>query len=119
MADAMLPIMTKPHFKVRVGEYSSISSLMNKWSKPKKTTAFKDHMLMCNQLVSFDDFKVLSSSNSEFHLKIKESILISHDQPILNKHLFDYLHKYFTVLYDCLIIFIMHTLLFNFCCFQS
>ena len=40
--------------------------------------------------------KVLASSNSEFHLKIKESLLMSRDQPILNKneasfplHLFD------------------------------
>ena len=48
------------------------------------------------KLTTFDDFKVLPSSNSEFHLKIKESLLISRDQPVLNKneaslplHLFD------------------------------
>ena len=41
---------------------------------------------MCDQPVSFDDFKVLGSSNSEFHLKIKESLLISRDQLILNKN---------------------------------
>ena len=41
---------------------------------------------MCNQLVSFDDFKVLASSNSEFQLKIIESLLISRDQPIFNKN---------------------------------
>ena len=29
-------------------------------------------MLICNQPAYFDDFKVLASSNSEFHLKIKE-----------------------------------------------
>ena len=53
-------------------------------------------MLICDQPVSFDDFKALAFSNSEFHLKIKESLLISHDQPVLNKneaslplHLFD------------------------------
>ena len=74
------------HFKVRVGEHSGISPLTNKRSKSKKSTAVKDHMLMCNQPVSFDDFKVLASSNSEFHLKIKESLLISRDQPILNKN---------------------------------
>ena len=49
-------------------------------------------MLICDQPVSFVDFKVLASSNSEF----KESLLISRDQPVLNKneaslplHLFD------------------------------
>ena len=41
-------------------------------------------MLFCDQLVSFDDFKVLASSNSEFHLKIKESLLMSRDQTVLN-----------------------------------
>lgn len=51
----------------------------------KKSTAVTDHMLMWDQLISFDDFKVLSSSNSEFHLKFKESLLISRDHPILNK----------------------------------
>ena len=84
------------HFKVRVGEHSGISPLTNKWSKSKKSTAVKDHMLICDQPVSFDDFKVLASSNFEFHLKTKESLSIMRDQPGLNKneaslplHLFD------------------------------
>ena len=52
----------------------------------KISTAIKDHMVMCEQPVSFDDFKVLASSNSDFHLKIKESLFISRDQPIFNKN---------------------------------
>ena len=71
------------HFKVRVGEHSGISPLTNKRSKSKKSTAVKDYMLVCDQPVSFDDFKVLASS--KFHLKIKESLLISRDQSILNR----------------------------------
>ena len=50
---------------------------------------------------------------------------MSRNQSILNKkeaslplYLFDQLHKYFTVLYDCLVIIIIHTLVFTFCCFQ-
>ena len=81
------------HFNVRVGEHSSISPLTkkikNQWpksKKKKKSTAVDDHMLMCYLLVSFDDFKVLASSNSEFHLKIKECLLILRDQSILNKN---------------------------------
>ena len=73
-------------FKVRVGEYSSISPLTNKRPKSKKSIAVKVHMLICDQPVSFDYFKLLASSNFEFHLKIKESLLISHDQPIMNKN---------------------------------
>ena len=52
----------------------------------KKSTAVKDRMLMCDQLVSFDDLKVLASSNPKFHLKIKESLLISRNHAILNKN---------------------------------
>ena len=94
VVDAMQPLRWNlPSFKVRIGEHSVISPLTNKRSKSKKATAAKDHMLISDQPVSFDEFKVLASSNSEFHLKIKESLLISHDQPILNKkkHLCHYI----------------------------
>ena len=50
-------------------------------------------MLICDHS---DDFKVIPSSNSEFYLKMKESLLTSRDQLVLNKneaslplHLFD------------------------------
>ena len=72
------------HFKVRVAEHASISPLND--PNQKKSTAVKDNMLMYDQLVLFDDFKVLASSKSEFNLKIKESVLILCDQPILNKN---------------------------------
>ena len=74
------------HFKARVGEHSAISPLTNKRCKSKKSIAVIDHMLICDQPVSFHDFKLLASSNSEFHLKIKESLLISRDQTVLNKN---------------------------------
>ena len=41
---------------------------------------------MCDQPVSFDNLKMLASINSEFHLKIKESLLTLRDQPILSKN---------------------------------
>ena len=50
------------HFKVRVGEHWGISPLSNKWSKFKKSTAIKDHILSYDQPVAFDSFKVLPSS---------------------------------------------------------
>ena len=67
------------HFEVRVGEHSGIPPLTDKRSKSVQLIAVKDHMLMCDHIVSFDNLKVLSSSNSEFHLKIKESVLTSRD----------------------------------------
>ena len=68
--------------KVRVGEHSDISVLTNKRYKSKKSTAFKDHMLIWGQPLSFDNFKVLTSSDSDVHLQIKESLVISRDQLI-------------------------------------
>ena len=87
VVDPMLPIYgeTCRHFKARVGENSRITPFTKKRCKSKKSTAVRDHMPMCDQLVSFDDLKILASSNSEFHLKIKECLLISRDQPTLNK----------------------------------
>ena len=57
------------HVNIRVGEHSGVSPLTGKKSKAKKTTAIKDHMLFCDHVVSLEDFKILASSNSEFHLK--------------------------------------------------
>ena len=74
------------HLNVRVDEHSCVSPLTRKISKAKTITAVKDHMLFCDQVVSLEDCKILTSSYSEFHLKIKESILISRDKPELNKN---------------------------------
>ena len=37
-----------------------------------------------DHIVSIDDFKILATSDSDFHVNIKESILISRDE-LLNK----------------------------------
>ena len=41
---------------------------------------------MLDHVVSLEDFKILASSDSEFHLNIKESLLIARDKPELNKN---------------------------------
>ena len=74
------------HLSVRVGEHSVVSPLTGKKSKSKKSTAVKDHMPFCDYIVSIDDFKILATSDSDFHVKVKESLLISLDEPVLNKY---------------------------------
>ena len=74
------------HLSVRVGKHSGISPLTGKKLKSKKSTAVKDHMLFCDHIVSIDDFKILATSDSNFHIKVKESLLIPCDEPILNKN---------------------------------
>ena len=77
---------TCQHFNVRVAEHSGISSLTGKKSKTRTTTAIKVHMLFCDHIVSLYNFKILTSNNSEFYVKIKESFLISPDKPELNRN---------------------------------
>ena len=77
---------TCQHLSVRVGEHSDVSPLPGKKSKSKKPTAVKDHMLFCDRIVSIDDFKILATNDSDFYVKVKESLLTSCDEPILNKN---------------------------------
>ena len=105
------------YFKVWVGEHSGISPLTKKQCKSKNPTVIKDHMLIRNQQVSFDNFKVFVPTNSGFWLKIKESHLIFCDQLILTKNqasLSLYLISYINILqyYDYLVSSFMHCYLF-------
>ena len=62
------------HLSVRDGEHSGVSPLTGKKSKSKKS-----------HIVSIDDFKILATSDLDFHVKVKESLLISRDELILNQ----------------------------------
>ena len=77
---------TYRHLSVRVGEHSGVSPLTGKKSKSKMSMAVKDHMLLCHNVVSIDGFKILATSDSDFHVKVKESLLISRDEHVLNKN---------------------------------
>ena len=48
--------------------------------------AVKDHMHFFYHTVSIDDYKILASSDSDFHVKVRESLWISLDESILNKN---------------------------------
>jgi len=73
--------------KVRICEHSGLSPLTGKRVVNNNNSAIKDHMLFCDHVVRPDDLKVLASGSSEFRLKIQESLLISRDKPILNRHI--------------------------------
>ena len=76
---------TCQNLSLRVGEHSGVSPLTGKKSKSKKSTAVKDHILLYH-IASIDDFQILATSDSYFHVKVKESILISRDEPIVNEN---------------------------------
>ena len=81
----MLPITAKQtcrHLSVIVGEHSGVSPLTGKKSKVEKSMEVKDYMLFCDHIVSIHDFKILATIHSDFHVKVKEGLLISRDEPI-------------------------------------
>ena len=81
------------YFKVRVGKHSGISPLTNKWSKSKKSTAVKDHMLMFYQLIlKFLLLVTMSSiekSKKVFNLILREQPVLIENEPFLPLYLFD------------------------------
>ena len=62
---------TKHHFKVRVSEHMRVSTRTNKNIKSTKHSAVRDHMLVCNNIVSFKDFPVLATGTNEFRIKLQ------------------------------------------------
>ena len=75
-----------PALSVRVREHSGVSPFTGKKSKSKKSTAVEDYMLFCDPIVSIDDFKIFATNDSDLHVKVKESLLVSRDEPILSKN---------------------------------
>ena len=66
-------------------------------------------MLICEQVVPFEDFKVLVSGKSEFYLKIKKKIILL-EEPINRnmEHLCHYicLISYTNILQSCITIYL-------------
>ena len=67
---------TQRHFKVRVSEHMGVSACKGKNLKSTKDSAVRDHMLICNNIASFEDFSVLANGTNDFRIKLQESLLI-------------------------------------------
>ena len=78
---------TDRHLKDRSREHIGISPLTFRKVNPSKESAIPDHLLYCNNIPSFDDFTILAYGHHKFILEIKESLLIKHDKPVLNKNI--------------------------------
>ena len=81
---------TQRRFFMRASEHLSITPLTGKFVKmPKKSTIF-DHMLLDSHKASSDNFLIFLKESNPFKLQLKESLLISHDKPILNKNIYSF-----------------------------
>ena len=79
----MLLFMVKPNITLSF-------VFLNIWESGKsikstKNSAVLDHMLVCNNIVSFEEFSVLANRSNDFRLKLQETFLIHRDRPQLNK----------------------------------
>ncbi len=74
------------HFHTRVSEHRGISDRTGEIRKiPENAkTAIHSHRKICPHDVTFDDFSVLARSDSDYLLKLKESLFINRDHPIIN-----------------------------------
>ena len=76
------------HMKVRVSEHQGVLPQTGKHLKGTLSTSMRDHMLDCNHMVAWDDFKVLGRESNHWLLEIKESLFIKRDRPSLNKNIY-------------------------------
>ena len=62
-----------------------VFSLTGKNIKSTKTAAVRDHMLVCDNIVSFEEYSVLANGINYFRKKLQESLLIHCDEAQLKK----------------------------------
>ena len=78
--------MIKPNVILRfVSDYMGVSARTSNSIKSSKTSAVRDLMLVSDNIVSFEDFSVLSAGCNGFRIKLQESLLIHGDGPQSNK----------------------------------
>ena len=77
------------HFKVRVFEHLGTSLKTGKSFayNPNNinNTAVLNHLHKCKCHATMNDFTIIGSANNDYHLRIKESLIIQRDDPLLNK----------------------------------
>ena len=65
------------HLKVRSGEHIGISPLTFKKAKPSKESTICDHLLNCNNILSFEEFTIVTNQNHKFVLEKSKRIYLS------------------------------------------
>ena len=74
-------------FKVRAYDHLGMSILNNKPIKGVHTS-MKTHWRDNNHQITMYLIKVIARAENSFHLRIKESLLIKRDRPVLNNNIY-------------------------------
>ena len=77
---------TKHHLKVRVCEHLGITPSTGKKVKSLKESIMFNPIFHTGHSINFEKFKILAKESHEFRLLFRELLLISHDDPPLNKY---------------------------------
>ena len=75
---------TKRHTHKRFSEHAGHSPLTGKVLKGQKSTTVRDHMLVCDTLVTRENFEILGADSNNTHLRIKEALFTMREKPSLN-----------------------------------
>ena len=79
---------TKSHCKIRVSEHMGVSARTVKNIKSTKNCAVRNRILVCNIVVSFEDFSGLFNGTNDFRIKLQESLLMHrHGAQLKKTHL--------------------------------
>ena len=78
---------TRRHIHTRISEHIGVSPLTGKERSISTMSSILAHKHMHKHPVSTSDFKILSSGTSEWDLLIRESLLISQLNPVLNANI--------------------------------
>ena len=62
-----------------------VSARTSKSIRSTKNSAVCDHMLVYDNILSFEHFPVLANRTNDFRIKLQKSLLIHRDEPQLNK----------------------------------
>ena len=81
-------VKTFRHMKVRALEHQGVSPHTGKHLKGTSSTFVRNHMLDCNHIVAWDDFKVLDRESNHWLLEIKESLFVKRDRPLFSKNIY-------------------------------
>ena len=76
---------TECHLDVRSIEHLSLSALTGKRVNNYQKLAVEDHCFPSNRVGSFEVFSILTYKSNPFKLLIEDSLLVSREEPLLNK----------------------------------
>ena len=79
--------MTKRQLYQRVAEHAGLSTRSNKPISNPPYSSIRTHSLSCACSITLNNFKILSTSKTDFDLKILESLYINKKRPCLNEQL--------------------------------